>query len=262
MGSFIAPRRRLTSAMAALTAATLGLGTLAACTPGSAPAASDSATSACVSLPGAAQRFAEGTTVRVASTLQGVEAERFVASMAEFTECTGVSVELVSVDDLGEALRADDAASIYDLALLPQPGLLRALAEEGRLETMPSSVGANLEAGWDRLWADAVTVREGEDRLLYGAPIMASLKSLVWYSPSAFRAAGYTVPTTWEELEALSTKIAEDSAASQNSAGNSDSNSAGTSEGSSAGTSEGTSASPAPLVPRPVRRYSLWLGAV
>lgn len=193
-------------------AVAVGLGSLAACSPGNAPVASDSATSACAAMPGATQRFAEGTTVRMASTLQGVEAERFVASMAEFTECTGVSVELVSVDDLGEALRADDAASIYDLALLPQPGLLRALAEEGRLETMPSSVGANLEAGWDRLWADAVSVRDGEDVQLYGAPLMASLKSLVWFSPSAFQAAGYEVPTSWEELEALSAKIAADHA--------------------------------------------------
>lgn len=193
-------------------AVAVGLGSLAACTPGNTPAASDSATSACAAMPGATQRFAEGTTVRVASTLQGVEAERFVASMAEFTECTGVSVELSSVDDLREALRAEDAASMYDLALLPQPGLLRALAQEGRLEAMPGAVGANLELGWDPLWADAATVREGEERVLYGAPVMASLKSLVWFSPSAFQAAGYEVPTSWEELEALSTKIAADHA--------------------------------------------------
>ncbi len=34
------------------------------------------------------------------------------------------------------------------------------------------------------------------------------MKSFVWYSPKAFAAAGYTVPTTWDELMALSDKIA------------------------------------------------------
>lgn len=211
--TMFAGRRRAAARAASMAAAlAVGLGSLAACTPGSAPAASDNAASACASMPGAAQRFAEGTTIRVASTLQGVEAERFVKSFEGFTECTGISVELSSVDDLGEVLRAEDAASMYDLALLPQPGLLRALAQEGRLEAMPEAVGANLELGWDPLWADAATVREGGERVLYGAPVMASLKSLVWFSPSAFQAAGYEVPRSWEELEALSAKIAADHA--------------------------------------------------
>ena len=36
----------------------------------------------------------------------------------------------------------------------------------------------------------------------------SNVKSLVWYSPKAFADDGYTVPTTWDELMALSDKIA------------------------------------------------------
>ncbi len=36
-----------------------------------------------------------------------------------------------------------------------------------------------------------------------GLPIKADVKSIIWYSPSNFEALGYTVPTTWEELDAL-----------------------------------------------------------
>jgi alpha-glucoside transport system substrate-binding protein len=36
-----------------------------------------------------------------------------------------------------------------------------------------------------------------------GLPIKADVKSIIWYSPVAFDAFGYTVPTTWEELDAL-----------------------------------------------------------
>ena len=36
-----------------------------------------------------------------------------------------------------------------------------------------------------------------------GLPIKADVKSIIWYSPTNFEALGYTVPTTWEELDAL-----------------------------------------------------------
>jgi len=43
---------------------------------------------------------------------------------------------------------------------------------------------------------------------LYSIFISADLKSLVWYSPKAFANAGYQIPKTWDELIALSDKIA------------------------------------------------------
>jgi alpha-glucoside transport system substrate-binding protein len=36
-----------------------------------------------------------------------------------------------------------------------------------------------------------------------GLPIKADVKSIIWYSPTSFEASGYTVPTTWDELDAL-----------------------------------------------------------
>lgn len=36
-----------------------------------------------------------------------------------------------------------------------------------------------------------------------GLPIKADVKSIIWYSPVNFDALGYTVPTTWDELDAL-----------------------------------------------------------
>lgn len=42
----------------------------------------------------------------------------------------------------------------------------------------------------------------------YAAPMSANMKSLVWYSPKAFKAVYYQVPKTWAELMTLSGKIA------------------------------------------------------
>lgn len=36
-----------------------------------------------------------------------------------------------------------------------------------------------------------------------GLPVKADIKTIIWYSPAVFEAKGYTVPKTWEELEAL-----------------------------------------------------------
>ena len=36
-----------------------------------------------------------------------------------------------------------------------------------------------------------------------GLPVKADIKTIIWYSPVVFEAKGYTVPTTWAELDAL-----------------------------------------------------------
>lgn len=36
-----------------------------------------------------------------------------------------------------------------------------------------------------------------------GLPVKGDIKTIIWYSPANFEALGYTVPTTWDELEQL-----------------------------------------------------------
>lgn len=43
-----------------------------------------------------------------------------------------------------------------------------------------------------------------------GLPIKADVKSIIWYSPANFESLGYTVPTTWDELDALVEKMVAD----------------------------------------------------
>ncbi len=43
-----------------------------------------------------------------------------------------------------------------------------------------------------------------------GLPVKADVKTIIWYSPVAFDAFGYTVPTTWDELDALVEKMVAD----------------------------------------------------
>jgi alpha-glucoside transport system substrate-binding protein len=43
-----------------------------------------------------------------------------------------------------------------------------------------------------------------------GLPVKADVKTIIWYSPANFKAAGYAVPTTWDELNTLVEKMVAD----------------------------------------------------
>jgi len=67
------------------------------------------------------------------------------------------------------------------------------------------SLGANASSYSD-FFVTPMTV----DGKWLGLPIKADVKSIIWYSPANFEALGYTVPTTWDELDALVEKMAAD----------------------------------------------------
>ncbi|WP_240038204.1 ABC transporter substrate-binding protein [Actinomyces procaprae] len=205
---------RLAPAAAALL---LFSGGMTACSPSNDVDPSASTTDPCAAM-AVFGSFPEGTTVTVATAFTGAEAERFDASVEEFEECTGIDVVQNGSDGLETVLRqtleepgSGDGASadLPDLAVVPQPGLVSDLARADALIALPDAVGANVELGWDRSWMDVGSV----DGVLYAAPLMASVKSFIWYSPVAFAQAGYEVPGTWDELVSLTERIAADNAA-------------------------------------------------
>jgi alpha-glucoside transport system substrate-binding protein len=52
-------------------------------------------------------------------------------------------------------------------------------------------------------YADFFTAPGTIDGKWVGLPVKADIKTIIWYSPAVFEAKGYTVPTTWAELDAL-----------------------------------------------------------
>jgi alpha-glucoside transport system substrate-binding protein len=93
-----------------------------------------------------------------------------------------------------------------DLVFVAQPLLLQQLVRAGSVKAAPAAVGANVDRFWNPVWKRYGTV----DDTLYAAPLSASMKSLVWYSPRVFADHGYAVPATWEELWTLSERMASD----------------------------------------------------
>jgi alpha-glucoside transport system substrate-binding protein len=149
-----------------------------------------------------------GGTVSVLATWGGEELDNFMAMIAPFEEQTGITIEFEGTRDLNAVLTTRiEGGNPPDLAGLPGPGQLIEYAEAGHLVPLDEILDMDkMRAEYDEGFLNLATV----DNNLYGIFIKAAVKSLVWYNPNAFDAAGYEVPTTWDELNALEDQIIAD----------------------------------------------------
>lgn len=146
-------------------------------------------------------------TVSVYSAVTGTEAAAQARSFEDFTTCTGVKVDNRADKNFEQQVvvqaRSGNAPNI---AIVPQPGLLATLVSTGKVIKPSQPTLDNIKKYWD----DSVSKYGIVNGDMYSVPFDASVKSLVWYSPKMFAAKGYKVPTTWDEMIALSDKIAAD----------------------------------------------------
>lgn len=127
----------------------------------------------------------------------------FQQALTEFGDANGIEITFTALAAYDTDIQvAIEGGQEPDIGMWPQPGGLKNLAEYlvPLDEVFDTSVASStLVPGWDTL----ATV----DGLLYGLPVSANQKSLVFYNPSAFDAAGLSVPTTEAELKAAEAKI-------------------------------------------------------
>jgi alpha-glucoside transport system substrate-binding protein len=147
-----------------------------------------------------------GETVVVYTGIVTPEDQPHIDSYEPFEECTGATVEYEG-DKAFEAqvLVRAEAGNPPDLAIVPQPGLLQQLIATGRAVPAPDPVADNVDEFWGEDWKAYGTV----DGTFYAAPLGASMKSLVWYSPAEFDEKGIEIPTTLDELREISDQLAE-----------------------------------------------------
>lgn len=106
-----------------------------------------------------------------------------------------------------------EGGSPPNLAAFPQPGLATNIAADGGLvplgDEMQQHVLDSFAAG--QSWVDLGTYPDenGEDQF-FGVFYNINLKSIVWYVPDEFELNGYEIPTTMEELLALSEQMVAD----------------------------------------------------
>lgn len=149
----------------------------------------------------------EKAEVTVYGTIADAEAKLLEESWAGWSKENNIDIKYESSKEFETqiAVRAQ-GGNAPDLAIFPQPGLLGDLATRGFLKPAPEGVKANVASGWSEDWAKYGTV----DGTLYGAPLMASVKGWIWYSPKEFKENNYEIPTTWQGVLDLTEKIQAD----------------------------------------------------
>ena len=152
--------------------------------------------------------FAASNTLTVLGVWTGKEAEAFSKMVAPFEAETGIKVEFTGTRDLPTVLVTRvEAGNPPDISALPNPEQVIEFAKTGQLVDLSTFIDMDvMRSDYSSTWLDLGSYKDK----LYGVFISADLKSLVWYSPKAFAAAGYTVPTTWDEMIALSDKMVAD----------------------------------------------------
>ncbi|MBH0008296.1 ABC transporter substrate-binding protein [Salinibacterium sp. SWN1162] len=145
--------------------------------------------------------------VTIYGTIADTEAELLEESWADWEEENDIDIQYESSKEFEAqiSIRAQ-GGNAPDIAIFPQPGLLGDLASRDYIQPAPEGVAANVAEYWSEDWAAYGTTGD----TLYGAPLMASVKGFVWYSPSQFAEWGVDVPETWDDLLALTQTIADE----------------------------------------------------
>jgi alpha-glucoside transport system substrate-binding protein len=149
-----------------------------------------------------------GTVVTMTGPFTDEDEVKFNTSIAEFEAWTGIDIQYTGTKEFEAVIRAAvDGGAAPDIADFPQPGLLKGFAEAGQVVDVSTFLNADwLSQNYLQSWLDMAEI----GGITAGIWARYNAKSLVWYPKAAFDAAGYTVPTTWDELTALSDQIVAD----------------------------------------------------
>ncbi|RWZ68416.1 carbohydrate ABC transporter substrate-binding protein [Labedella populi] len=144
--------------------------------------------------------------VTVYGTIADTEAELLEQSWADWEEENDIDIVYESSKEFETqiSVRAQ-GGNAPDIAIFPQPGLLADLATRDFLKPAPQAVEDNVDEYWSEDWKAYGTVED----TFYGAPLMASVKGFIWYSPSQFEENGWAVPATYDEMVELTATIRE-----------------------------------------------------
>ncbi|KJL31223.1 ABC transporter substrate-binding protein [Microbacterium azadirachtae] len=186
-------RRRLIAPLALLAVSGLAL---AGCAEGGSSSGGDSS--------------GKGETVKISGGITGSEADLLNKSFDQFTKDTGIKVVYTGDKGFeGNIVTKVSGGSAPDIAIVPQPGLLKSLVGTGQVKEAPADVSTNVDKNWSKDWKTYGTI----DGKFYAAPMLANVKGYVWYSPAKFKELGVEVPKTWDDLLTLTKTLQEKTSA-------------------------------------------------
>jgi alpha-glucoside transport system substrate-binding protein len=141
-------------------------------------------------------------TVNVLGAFGGAEAKTFQAVIDAFeAKNPDIKVNYGTSPDFNTVLNVRVQSGDYpDIAAVPQPGVMKDFAAQGVLAPVSAGTLSLIQKNYATAWAE---LGKGNDRKVYGVFHRVNVKGLVFYNKPAFESAGYKVPKTWVELQAL-----------------------------------------------------------
>jgi alpha-glucoside transport system substrate-binding protein len=153
-----------------------------------------------------------GKVVTMAGPFTDQDEVLFNDSMVDFETKTGIDIQYEGSKEFEATINIRlDGGDRPDIVDFPQPGLLAYSVAKGYAIDMntvitPAWLQKNYTSGLLKL----ATMPGPSGDIMGGIWARANGKSFVFYPKAAFDAAGYVVPTTWDEMMALTAQIAAD----------------------------------------------------
>jgi len=157
-------------------------------------------------------RVKKGSVVTIAGPFVDNDAIKFEESIKPFEEETGIDIQYEGSKEFEASIAIRiEGGNPPDIVDFPQPGLLDNFVKKGYVIDLNETLDMDMvKSNYIQSWLDMATMESPEGPIMAGIWGRVNGKSLVWYNKKAFDAAGYTVPTTWEELVELQDTIQAD----------------------------------------------------
>jgi alpha-glucoside transport system substrate-binding protein len=137
------------------------------------------------------------------SIVGSMEASHLAAVLDDFTNQTGFLTAYEKKDDLSNfLLGCATAGNCPDVAIIPNIGVMKQLVDQGMiqpLDTVIPDFDTYYTATWRALGSDS--------GVLYGLPLAASSKSMVWFGPQNISTIALNTPGTWTDLLGLADQL-------------------------------------------------------
>ena len=154
----------------------------------------------------------DGTTVSIFGPFTDADEVKFNEALVPFEEATGIDVQYTGSKEFEATIAVRiDAGDAPDLAAFPQPGLLANFVADGVVKDASEFFSDEyMQAHYAQSWLDMSMMDGPDGEIMAGIWQRFNGKSIVFYPKKQFDAAGYTVPTTWDEMVTLMDQIVED----------------------------------------------------
>lgn len=136
----------------------------------------------------------EGGEISMLYQWSGVEEENLTQILRPFAQACNITINAESTRDQALLDTRVQAGTPPDITFWNVTQL-----SQYKAQLVPMTDLEVHEENYADYWKEIGTV----DGVWLGLPVKADPKTLIWYSPANFEEAGYSIPTTWEELDAL-----------------------------------------------------------